>query len=474
MMAPRLTGRPVAYLRKSRVQSDQPGAVSHEAQIEAVRAMGGPDLTDDRILQDWGVSGRKGRDKRPGYDALLSLIEADEVSIVYSYSMSRLARSVAELSSLLELCERQGVPVRTVDREVDTSTATGRLITHVLSAVDQFTAEIAREHSITGVAIARRNGRQIGRPRYGEAGGLDKHGQKIEADPAEDVSVILAALDEAGSVHGASRLLNATAGEKVYGKGSGRGGKGPNKLIGVGKGHPTRFPACPADCARDHKPHHSGEWDSRTISRIVFGDPATGRPGLRPAPKSRARGVRTVATRTFSGLLQCACGDTMTSGHPGYYYCRRGHLDPDHGKPYNVAESAILPKVREWVALLSPLITGEHAAAPDPADVAARTAALDQRRANVLDMFESGDIDKVEKARRLGAIETDRAKIETTGALTGFAILQKVDWAAEPGAVNSQLRRSFKRFELGPDLRPVKAVWHPTLRYGEDGPDGEG
>jgi hypothetical protein len=88
--------KPYAYLRKSRVFRDQ-RAVSPEMQLDEVRTLAGRYGHKDLVvLSDMNISGRKGRSKRPGFDALLRAIEAGEVEAVYSYSLSRLSRSLAD------------------------------------------------------------------------------------------------------------------------------------------------------------------------------------------------------------------------------------------------------------------------------------------------------------------------------------------------------------------------------------------
>ena len=85
--------------------------VSPEMQLAAVTeyaaGFGDRDLT---VLTDMNVSGRKGRAQRPGFDALLSAIEAGAVSAVYSYSLSRLSRSVRDMMALADLCRAHGIP----------------------------------------------------------------------------------------------------------------------------------------------------------------------------------------------------------------------------------------------------------------------------------------------------------------------------------------------------------------------------
>ena len=77
MTPPLPTAVPLAYLRRSAVQSKKPGTVSHASQLEAVRKL----ADDDRlvILEDWGVSGQsKSTHKRPGYAKLRAMIAAGE------------------------------------------------------------------------------------------------------------------------------------------------------------------------------------------------------------------------------------------------------------------------------------------------------------------------------------------------------------------------------------------------------------
>src|SRR5262245_40417933 len=135
----------IAYLRKSRVTSDR--HVSWEVQEAEVRSLaarhGDPDV---EIMSDWNRSGRKTK-TRPEYVKLRAMIAAGEVSAVYSYSLSRLGRSLSELSSLIEECVAQGTAVRLVVDAIDTSTASGRLLTNVLSSVAQFEAEVAQERA---------------------------------------------------------------------------------------------------------------------------------------------------------------------------------------------------------------------------------------------------------------------------------------------------------------------------------------
>jgi DNA invertase Pin-like site-specific DNA recombinase len=69
---------------------------------------------DDQIMverRDLGISGTKGRDKRPGLAALIQTIEADEVEAVYVVHISRISRDQTLIDGLKfgELCKQHRV-----------------------------------------------------------------------------------------------------------------------------------------------------------------------------------------------------------------------------------------------------------------------------------------------------------------------------------------------------------------------------
>ena len=69
------------------------------------------------IYRDEGISGTKGRDKRPGLDALLKGVARREFDIVAAWSVCRLGRSLSDLIELLgeqtTVCPRSLVETRT-------------------------------------------------------------------------------------------------------------------------------------------------------------------------------------------------------------------------------------------------------------------------------------------------------------------------------------------------------------------------
>src|SRR5512135_118582 len=142
------------------------------------------------VLTDMNVSGRKGRAKRPGFDALLTAIEAGECSAIYSYSLSRLSRSVRDIMALADLCKAHKVPIRLArDIDPDPTTATGRALLGILGVMAQMEQELASERALDAVAARRARGDKLGGPVFRDAG------------------LVVAAYREAGTATGAAKLL---------------------------------------------------------------------------------------------------------------------------------------------------------------------------------------------------------------------------------------------------------------------------
>jgi DNA invertase Pin-like site-specific DNA recombinase len=101
-------------------------------------------------------------DRRELARMLDELREGDTVTV---YKLDRLARSVADLVRILERIKDAGAGFRSLTESIDTNTASGRMLMHVIGAVAEFERGIIRERSIAGQATARERGARFGRPR---------------------------------------------------------------------------------------------------------------------------------------------------------------------------------------------------------------------------------------------------------------------------------------------------------------------
>lgn len=95
--------------------------------------------------------------------AALDYIRPEDTLVVWK--LDRLARSITQLISTVELLDRKGCGFRSLTEAIDTTTPTGRLVFHIFSALTEFERSIIRERTVAGLEAARARGRKGGRPR---------------------------------------------------------------------------------------------------------------------------------------------------------------------------------------------------------------------------------------------------------------------------------------------------------------------
>jgi DNA invertase Pin-like site-specific DNA recombinase len=88
--------RAVLYLRVSTL--DQTTA-NQERELRQVAERAGWQIA--RVYKDHGISGAKGKDKRPQFDALHKAAARREFDVVMAWSVDRLGRSLQDLVSFL-------------------------------------------------------------------------------------------------------------------------------------------------------------------------------------------------------------------------------------------------------------------------------------------------------------------------------------------------------------------------------------
>ena len=99
---------------------------------------------------------------RPELDRLLKdLHEGDTIVIE---SLSRLGRSVKNLSELMEIFNEKNIRLVSLKETIDTTSSTGRLLFTILSSLAQFERDVLVERTNEGLTAARARGRIGGRP----------------------------------------------------------------------------------------------------------------------------------------------------------------------------------------------------------------------------------------------------------------------------------------------------------------------
>lgn len=102
--------------------------------------------------------------KRHEFDRMMMDVRRRRVNLVAAVDLTRLGRRAVGLVNLLDELSRIGCDLY-VDREaLDTTTAAGRLMYHVIAAVAELEREFLVERTKAGMARARAQGKRIGRP----------------------------------------------------------------------------------------------------------------------------------------------------------------------------------------------------------------------------------------------------------------------------------------------------------------------
>ena len=143
----------------TRVSTDQQTTENQRRELIAVAERNGWQIVAE--FCDEGISGAKGRDQRPGFDALMKAIARREIDIVASWAVDRLGRSLQDLVGFLNEINAKGVDLYLHQQALDTSTPSGRAMFGMLSVFADFEREMIRSRIMAGLA---RSDKKAGRP----------------------------------------------------------------------------------------------------------------------------------------------------------------------------------------------------------------------------------------------------------------------------------------------------------------------
>jgi DNA invertase Pin-like site-specific DNA recombinase len=116
------------------------------------------------VFKDEGISGTKGRDKRPGYNQLCQGIARREFDQVAAWSVDRLGRSLQDLVVFLGELRGKGIDLYLHQQGIDTSTPAGKAMFQMMGVFAEFERAMIVERVNAGLARARAAGKRLGRP----------------------------------------------------------------------------------------------------------------------------------------------------------------------------------------------------------------------------------------------------------------------------------------------------------------------
>lgn len=157
------TTRVAGYIRVSTEKQAEEG--SHERQRETVREWCEDNLDDDYHIEWYEDIAESGQNlSRDSHDDLMDSVHKYDKVIVRE--LSRFGRSMQKLLDDIEILEDNDCDFISIkDEQIDTSTAQGQLLFHIIAAFNQFWADIARERQLEQIERRRQEGKPIGRQR---------------------------------------------------------------------------------------------------------------------------------------------------------------------------------------------------------------------------------------------------------------------------------------------------------------------
>lgn len=156
------TPRVIAYVRVSTDEQagSRAGLAAQRSAIAGEVARRGWKLLD--VVEDAGYSAATL--DRPGLTAVLARLDRREADVLLAAKLDRLSRSVHDFTGLMRRAERQRWALRVLDVDVDTSTPSGALFAHVVSAISEYERALIGQRTRDALAAKRAAGVVLGRP----------------------------------------------------------------------------------------------------------------------------------------------------------------------------------------------------------------------------------------------------------------------------------------------------------------------
>ena len=113
---------------------------------------------------DHGVSGSKGRDKRPEFNRLIKDMTRRKFQKVMVWDVSRLGRSLTHLVEFLNEVHSVGCDLYIHQSGLDTQTPSGKMMFQMIGIFSEFERSMISQRVKTGLQRVRKSGKKLGRP----------------------------------------------------------------------------------------------------------------------------------------------------------------------------------------------------------------------------------------------------------------------------------------------------------------------
>src|ERR1700686_610543 len=152
--------RAAIYLRVSR--DDQ---TTENQRIVLARVAEHPGWLIVQTYEDHGISGAKGREQRPAFDAMLKDAVRRRYYILMVWSIDRLGRRVLHVANALAELDAAGIRLYCDQQGIDSPTPMGRAMIQMASVFGEQERSMLRSRVLAGLDRVRQQGRKLGRPK---------------------------------------------------------------------------------------------------------------------------------------------------------------------------------------------------------------------------------------------------------------------------------------------------------------------
>ena len=114
------------------------------------------------VYTDEGISGAKGRDKRPAFDRLLKDASRDKINLVAAWALDRIGRSLPHVVETLETLKASKTALYLHQQQIDGTTPAGQALLGMSAVFAEFERSMLIERILAGQARARAAGKVIG------------------------------------------------------------------------------------------------------------------------------------------------------------------------------------------------------------------------------------------------------------------------------------------------------------------------
>jgi DNA invertase Pin-like site-specific DNA recombinase len=151
--------RAVLYLRVSTIEQT---TANQERELREVASRMGCDIV--HVYKDHGISGAKGRDKRPAFDRLCRDAAQRKFDVVMAWSVDRLGRSLQDLVGFLSELHALRIDLFLHQQGLDTTTPAGKAMFQMMGVFAEFECSMIQERVRAGLRRAPSEGKRLGRP----------------------------------------------------------------------------------------------------------------------------------------------------------------------------------------------------------------------------------------------------------------------------------------------------------------------